>query len=238
VSFDDAVVRAAQVALDMPFNGAVVAYSWPSQGGIQNYGKDEPINFDSVPPFLEFLTMLRTGLDDEARIHILVHSMGNRIVLRGLSEWQIDRGTPPIDNLALLAPDVGLSDFQAWGPRAAACCRRVTLYASIHDAALIASKGLHAEQRAGDAHPPVIVRGIETVDCSAVDATSFLGHGYYSANIDVLADLFMLIKRNRSAAERPHLREKTTSEGSYWKWTSAAPHDLWTLHFDYLASLN
>src|SRR5436190_7891811 len=58
VDFDSAVIRAAQVALDVPFNGAIVAYAWPSQGGVQNYSSDEPINRASVEPFTEFLLAL------------------------------------------------------------------------------------------------------------------------------------------------------------------------------------
>jgi esterase/lipase superfamily enzyme len=237
VKFDDAVARAAQIALDMPFNGAVLAYSWPSQGGVHYYGVDEDLNAASVAPFREFLTQLRAGLPSDARIHILVHSMGNRIVLKALGEdWPSNVSSQPIDQLLLLAPDVGVSDFRRLAPQVAERCRRITLYASLHDAALIASKSLHDEQRAGDAHPPVIVPGVETVDCSAIDITSFLGHGYYSANVDVLADLFEVIKRDRSAEERAHLKSKSTKDGVYWRWEFNAPHDLWTWHFDDLTA--
>lgn len=234
VDFDSSLVRAAQIALDMPFNGAVVAYSWPSQGGVQNYAADEPINQASVVPFQQFLQTLRTGLPDDVKLHILVHSMGNRIVLQGLADLPTTSEKPPVCKLALMAPDVGLSDFQEWAPRVTQQCEHVTLYASIHDAALIASKKLHGEQRAGDAHPPVIIEGIETVDCSAIDISSLMGHSYYAANVDVLADLFMLIKRDQSAEKRAHLKERKTSAGRYWKWTATAPHDLWTWHFDHL----
>lgn len=236
VDFDACLVRTAQIALDMPFNGAVVAYSWPTRGGVRNYSQDEPVNAESAAPFLEFLTDLRGGLPEESKIHIVVHSMGNRIVLKALSQLPPPVGMPPIDNLALFAPDVGLGDFRAWAPAAAAQCRRVTLYSSRHDAALISSKGLHAEQRAGDAHPPIVMAGVQTVDCSAIDATSFLGHGYYSGNVDVLSDLFMTIKRDRDADRRPHLKQKSTRSGHYWRWTATAPHDYWTWNFDEIAA--
>lgn len=232
VDFDSSLARAAQIALDMPFNGAVVAYSWPSQGGVQNYAIDEPINEASVQPFQEFLAKLRDGLSDEVKLHVMVHSMGNRIVLQSLADWPATSKQPPVCKLALLAPDVGLNDFKAWAPKAVKQCQHVTLYASIHDAALIASKSLHGEQRAGDANPPIILAGIETVDCSAIDFTSLMGHSYYAANVDVLADLFMYLKRDKLASQRPHLKEKKTSDGRYWKWTATAPHDLWTWHFD------
>lgn len=232
VDFDSCLVRTAQVALDLPFNGAVVAYSWPTQGGVFNYDADEPVNAKSVEPFREYLTRLRDGLSDDARIHVVVHSMGNRIVLHALSEFPESRVVPPIDNLVLCAPDVGLTDYRRWAPAAAQRCRRVTLYASRGDAALIVSKGKHAEQRAGDAHPPAVIEGVETIDCSGIDAMSFMGHSYYSGNVEVLADLFMVLKRDLPAARRSHLKETKGRSGKYWKWIDSAPHDLWTWHFE------
>lgn len=237
VDFDSSLIRTAQLALDMPFNGAVIAYSWPTQGGVLNYASDEPINAKSVEPFREFLVRLREGLSDDARLHVVVHSMGNRIVLKALSELPATRVVPPIDNLALCAPDVGLSNYRQWAAAATAKCRRVTLYASRSDSALIVSKGKHAEQRAGDAHPPIVIEGIETVDCSGIDATSLLGHSYYSGNVDVLADLFMVLKRDLPAGKRSHLKASSGRGGEYWKWTDSAPNDRWTWHFDDQAAL-
>ena len=233
VDFDSAVMRAAQVCLDVPFNGAVVAYAWPSQGGVRNYRGDEPINRDSVEPFTEFLSTLLDGVSEEARVSILVHSMGNRIVMQGINRLPQERR---LDQVMQCAPDVGLADFEAWAPGVVARSNRVTLYASENDSALIASKSLHAEQRAGDAHPPVLVSGVETIDCSTVDYTSFLGHSYYGANRQVLGDLFLLLKEGRGAAERPHLKLESSRGRDYWVFHGNAPNILVTWHFEEDAS--
>jgi esterase/lipase superfamily enzyme len=229
VDFESAVIRAAQVALDVPFNGAVAAYAWPSQGGSQNYASDEPINQASVEPFTEFLQSLLDGIPPETRVSILVHSMGNRIVMQGINRLAPEAR---LANVILCAPDVGLADFEAWSPGVVARSERVTLYASENDAALIASKSLHAEQRAGDAHPPVLAKGVETIDCSTVDYTSFLGHSYYGANRQVLGDLFLLLKENRPAGERPHLTKETSGGRDYWVFKGNAPNVLVTWHFE------
>jgi esterase/lipase superfamily enzyme len=84
---------------------------------------------------------------------------------------------------------------------------RVTLYANDDDTALTAAMKVHFERRAGDANPPVVVPGIETVDCSRVDF-SILGHDYYGNNADVLADLFSVIKEQKSAGQRPYLSSR------------------------------
>ncbi len=73
VSFEAAVIRLAQLTKEMPFNGAVVAYSWPSQGGVANYPVDGEIVNESVKPFAEILNQLITQLPPETRINIIVH---------------------------------------------------------------------------------------------------------------------------------------------------------------------
>ncbi len=237
VNFDAAVIRTAQIALDMPFNGALVAYCWPSQGGVFNYDDDEPINKASVAPFTEFLTALRAGVPAETRINVVVHSMGNRIVMEALSnltEYQRPdtNDRKPFANVVLCAPDVGHGDFHIWAPGVVRQAERVTLYANSGDTALIASKGLHAEHRAGDSEKLAIADGIETVDCSRIDFT-FMGHSYYGSNTDVLSDLFMLLKEDLPAARRPHLAKLASDDGRpYYQFAESAPAILCTWHFD------
>lgn len=243
VGFDAAVIRTAQLAMDMPFNGAVVAYCWPTQGGVFSYSGDESINKASVGPFCEFLRTIREGVSPETRINIVVHSMGNRIVMESLARLASDsvsaslsrQSKKPFANLALCAPDVGRSDFQTWAPGVVSMCERVTLYASSSDSALIASKGLHAELRAGDAWDPLIAEDVETIDCSRIDL-SFMGHSYYGSNTDVLSDLFMLLKENLPASKRPHLHRLESDTGSfYFQFAESAPaiHCAW--HFEEIA---
>lgn len=218
VGFDAAIIRTAQLGLDLPFNGALCCYSWPSQGGISNYSADERANALSVPPFRDFLAGLIQGVPAETRIHILVHSMGNRLVMQSLRELSETPGPiKPIDNLVLCAPDVGLRDFSEWIPGARQLARRVTLYVGDSDTALIASKALHGEQRVGDALPPVIYPGVETVDCSPVEM-SFMGHSYYGGNVEVLCDLFSLLKEDHPASKRDWLASQETPAGPFWRF--------------------
>lgn len=232
VGFEAALIGTAQFALNMPFNGAVVTYAWPTQGGVFNYDEDEPINHASVIPFMKFLQTLRAGIPEETRITILVHSMGNRIVMDALHRLPPPRGRKPIAQVVLCAPDVGHTDFERWAPGMIAQSERIALYSNASDSALIASKGLHAESRAGDAWEPVLFPGIEVVDCSRVDL-SLMGHSYYGENRDVLSDLFMLIKEQRPAAKRPHLERRENETGAaYWSFQHSAPAIYCTWHFD------
>lgn len=233
VDFESSLVRTTQLALDMPFNGAVIAYSWPTQGGVKNYSADEPINAASVQPFADFLWRLRNGLPADTRVHILVHSMGNRIVLQALNRLpQAPPGRKPFANICLCAPDVGIDDYRVWVPGVVARSERVTLYASTNDTALVASKATHAgQQRAGDAVDPLVMPGVETIDCSTIDF-SFMGHSYYGDNLDVLTDLFNVIKEDQPAASRSHLSERSTDGQTHWVFTQHPVHVLWTWHFE------
>jgi esterase/lipase superfamily enzyme len=236
VSFDAAMSRAAQLGIDLPFNGAVIAYSWPSQGGIRNYSADEQVVAASVEPFVHFLDDLDRALPSSTNLHIVVHSMGNRLVLAGLSRLPERFAHPPrFANLVLAAPDVGVDDFRRLGPQAIRTARRTSLYVCDSDTALIASKGLHNMQRIGDALPPVIVPGIETIDASAIE-TSFMGHSYYGSNRSALSDLFALIKENRPAAERGWLRANSSPEGTWWSVASTPTEVRCVWHFRDLKS--
>ncbi len=220
VDFEAAVIRTAQLGLDLPFNGGLCCYSWPSQGGIKNYGKDETVNAESVEPFRQFLQTVLEGVRPETKIQIVVHSMGNRMVMQTLDELSRQPGlTKSIDNVVLCAPDVGLTDFEAWVPGVRQMARRVTLYAGDSDTALIASKALHKEQRVGDAHPPVVIAGVETIDCSAVEM-SLMGHSYYGGNVEVLCDLFSLLKEDQPASARSWLSPVEKAGQRHWKFTS------------------
>jgi esterase/lipase superfamily enzyme len=228
VNFESALIRTAQIALDMPFNGAVVCYSWPSQGGLLNYRQDEQVNADSVEPFTLFLQQLLADVPAETRVNIVVHSMGNRLVLKGISQLPA-ANKKPIATLALCAPDVGIAHFQELAPAVVAQCERVTLYASASDTALIVSKSKNDEQRAGDSHPPLVVPGIETIDVSAVDF-GFMGHSYYGNNVDVLSDLFRLIKQRRGPETCVYLtRDKNAG---FWYFSDFGDELAWEWHFD------
>ena len=233
VDFDSCLIRTAQLGLDIPFNGALVAYSWPTQGGVMNYESDEPVNAASVAPFTQFLAWMIDNLPEEAKLKILVHSMGNRIVLKGINQLQAappDR--KPIETLCLCAPDVGLSDYRNLIPGVVERCNRVVLYANESDGALKISKSLHLEQRSGDSQLPATMDGVDLIDCSAVDL-SFLGHSYFSGNVSVLADLFCVLKENKSPKQCPHLKRKQTSAGDeYWVFHQHPHRILWSWHFD------
>ena len=61
-SFKDAVQKAARVKLDMPWEGPIVAFSWPSFGDGSNYTGDEAIYQLSLVDFTNTLQVLQVGV--------------------------------------------------------------------------------------------------------------------------------------------------------------------------------
>ncbi|MEZ6130802.1 MAG: alpha/beta fold hydrolase [Planctomycetaceae bacterium] len=85
VSPDDAIARAAQVAEDMPFHGMVITFSWRSHGETQAYRHDETSAERHFWSLAQLLADLRRDNAPDCQIHLLAHSMGNRVALRALN---------------------------------------------------------------------------------------------------------------------------------------------------------
>lgn len=65
-----------------------MAYSWPSQGKVSEYMRDESSVQYTVPHLVTFLKKVIENRGD-ANIHIIGHSMGTRALTNALKE--IDR---------------------------------------------------------------------------------------------------------------------------------------------------
>lgn len=223
VNFPNAVKRAAQIANDLPFNGAVVCYSWPSQGGVEKYLLDGQVAQASVDPMAQFLESVVKSVPPGTKINVVVHSMGNRVVMRAMNRLPDSFAElKPFQNVVLAAPDVGVSEFKDLAPAIIAQSHRVTLYSGSGDVALVASKAVNQERRAGDSREPLIMDGIETIDVSAVD-TSFMSHSYYGSNRAVLSDLFALLKQDTSALNRKWLVTRNHLGDHYWAFEKEPP---------------
>jgi esterase/lipase superfamily enzyme len=202
VTFDDALSTAAQLAYDLHFEGLAALYSWPSEGALARYTVDEGNVRWSRPHFAQFLTVLReqTGAD---AIHLIAHSMGNRLLLDGLEALPAARtGAAPWREVVCAAPDVDAATFKEQVGSLHRKAHRFTLYASSKDKALMVSETVHGYPRAGQSGMGMVLApALDTVDATAVD-TSLLGHSCYAENRSVLSDLFNLIRHGHAPLDR------------------------------------
>lgn len=220
VDFQSAVRRTAQIAIDLPFEGVPICYSWPSQGTLVGYPIDENNAEWTEEHLREFLIELASQSGAKS-INVVAHSMGNRpmtAVMRQIS-WQMNEQDPPLfDRIVLAAPDVDADRFRRdLAPALALVANQVTLYASSNDQALIASKQVHGYPRAGESGQfVVVVPGVETVDVSGIDL-SLLGHSYYGDNESMLRDLYEVVRARLPAPQRALLLTRRQGEMIYWQ---------------------
>jgi esterase/lipase superfamily enzyme len=199
VGFEEGARRAAQIAYDMNFPGAVVLFSWPSSGSFTCYSSDEERAFASADRFAAFLKSLEDG--PWRRVHVMAHSMGNRVMLLGLA----DNARPrlPLGQVVFTAADVYVPLFEDKFPKLQDAGQLpATSYASSRDWPLRLSSMLHRGPRVGlIADAPFVAPMLETVDASSVD-TVFLGHGYFAGERSLITDLRLLLLNNLSPTDR------------------------------------
>ncbi len=213
-----AALRLAQVQHDIRFAGPTVLFSWPSRGKVGAYRDDETASAGSVSAFVLMMRQLlqaRAQADQPGRIHIIAHSMGNRVLLAGLAE--IARDNPPpagaIGHIILAAPDVDHQQFLFDFPQAAPLAQTITLYFCKEDTALRMSQKLNDAVRIGQLLTPV--PPLINVDAAKAN-TSILGHDYFAARSPLLIDLEMALVLGYPPSKRPTLRAAELQGINYW----------------------
>ena len=215
--YEEAVLRAAQLAYDLKYQGPVLVFSWPA--GSIGEGFDEimlkktyqinKINaIGSINPFIEFLQeMQKQGI----KANFMVHSMGHQIVLTALNQigQQLPQLNPQNNNktsankilttsnqliqeLFLLAPDYEANLFQQNLATIKPLANRITLYCSQNDKAIAASKITNNNHRLGEClkinDPNLDVINVTNIDNSLTS----LGHGYFKHK-PLLTDIYLAL---------------------------------------------
>ena len=220
VSFDDAALRTAQLAVDLDVKAVPVFYSWPSQGSLERYPVDAQ-NAEWTEANLRIFLEKFAESSGVNSIVVIAHSMGTRPASRALARILETRPAlaPKFAELVLAAPDIDAEVFvRDILPAYARINKSVTLYASSNDKALQASKKYNGAVRAGDSKPrPRIAAGLEAIDASDID-TDFLGHGYLVESRVLLTDLTLLFTRGLRARDRPGLESVDAGGLTYWRF--------------------
>jgi esterase/lipase superfamily enzyme len=212
-TFEDAILRTAQMAYDLGFGGAPISYSWPSHGELADYPQDETNAQWSIPHLKSFLQDL-AHFSGVKTIHVIAHSMGNRIVSHALQLlYENESKNCRMRHIVLTAPDIDADTFKEMAAAVRSLADRVTIYCSSRDKALAVSKRFHGYPRLGET--PLVIQGIDTIDASEVD-TSFIGHSYYGENRSVLSDIFWLLKSNKSPTDRFGIKVIMQGASSYY----------------------
>jgi esterase/lipase superfamily enzyme len=192
-----------------------VLFSWPSDGAILNYTRDESDLYWSVAPLAETLTDM-IGRFGAGNFDIAAHSLGTRAVFLALVQMANgERGnTPLINQLVLLAPDIDAGVFRQYLPRIRPLARHITVYVSDNDTPLAFSRQLHGYPRLGESGPHLEdLTGVDIIDVSEIPVRYPSGHLYHLYQDIVASDLVQLLDGGKPASQRSNL--KRTSE-NYW----------------------
>jgi esterase/lipase superfamily enzyme len=196
-SFEDAAIRAAQIGVDLQVPGATAFFSWPSRARAGAYPADEASIEASEGALEDFLVTFseRSGAH---RVHVIAHSMGNRGLLRALTNLAASSSALSklrFGQVLLAAPDVDRDLFMRLAHVYRACSERTTLYASSADLAVRLSARFHEAPRAGYFLPYTTVDGIDSIAVPDFDL-DLLGHGYFAKAGALLHDIYDLLRHN------------------------------------------
>jgi esterase/lipase superfamily enzyme len=197
VKFEEAVMRAGQIAYDLKYQGLTIVFSWPAgpEDGLAAtfLNKTYEKNFQSAQTSqTEAVTFLRWLSALKIPIHLAVHSMGHQVITPALDKLSAEAQSPFIDELILNAPDLSVDDFQKFAPSLRKVAKRVTVYCSFNDNAIAASETYNSNRRLGAC---ATADGIDVINVSEVDAPTLglgLGHGYYSSR-PIITDVYQLL---------------------------------------------
>jgi esterase/lipase superfamily enzyme len=199
VKFQEAIFRASQIAYDLKFQGPVILFSWPAgaeSGFINNtlisrtYDTNKRNAKASLPAALDFFDLI-SRLD--MKTYVYIHSMGHQVAIPALVNLAKESDINLlVHELILNAPDFDLRDFENLAPHLLKLAKRITLYCSYNDTAMLASETLNGGTRLGACKA---IDGVDVINVSEIDNPTFgmgLGHGYYSSRA-VLTDVAQLI---------------------------------------------
>ena len=201
VKFEEAMIRAAQIAYDVKFQGSVVVFTWPAGSGdgfldstliTRTYNANAANAASSIPVLAAFLKSLS---ELPVNIHMMVHSMGHQVSLPALAQVADSISHPILGELILNAPDFPVDQFQELAPKIQKIAHRITVYCSYNDNAIAASERYNKGRRMGACER---ADGIDVINVGEIDAPSLgvagLGHGYYASR-PILGDVYQVLLR-------------------------------------------
>lgn len=235
-TFEDALLRAAQLHLDLEFPGRTVAFSWPSLGESLVYEDGDPERARlayhddlkaadaSASALAETIESLAESDGAGRRIHVVAHSLGNRLLLAALKKLSAEGRKGLLDQVVLAAPDVAVTELQECQACLAQLGSRTSVYSSTKDVALYLSSSIHRTidtllgERAGR-----ITRCYPQVDAISADQVNSVfamngGHCYFAEAPQMVQELQFVICQQLPAEERTTLAARSCHVAEERSW--------------------
>jgi len=232
---NEAVLRTAQISYDLEsvLNEAKfqkhfipMTYSWSSKDDFEKYLTDYESAEWSVPHLKEFLLDVYNHANGK-KINVIVHSMGNQVFTKAISELHQENKELKLNQVILAAPDVDAKIFMDnIVPAIGKTSIRTTIYMSDKDKALMASEAIRIqESRIGRGDSDLVkvidtkklqLNKIDLINASDVEFSLWgLNHSYFAEIEIVIRDISKALfgvpleQRNIDTLQPwAHIREK------------------------------
>jgi esterase/lipase superfamily enzyme len=211
-TFAFGVKRAAQLSLDLSFQGVPVLFSFPAAGRLGDYVNDTEAEELAAPALNRLLVALsRADAAGTPAVDVIAHSMGTRLALRAIDE----RDAPSLRYVVLAAPDIDPAAFLQLASKATAHARRLTVYTSKFDVAMSASASLHnGRPRVGEGLSGSVARGLsgtEIVDATE-RATDPYAHSYFAESKVMVEDMRQSLSGKPATERKPLICDPSTPQ--------------------------
>lgn len=204
LGFRRGCLRAALLQSNATLSDRMVWFSWPSDGAIANYTRDESDLYWSVPDIAQAILDLDDATD--APLQVMGHSLGARGLVIALYEVANRRPDARIGKVVLLAPDMDFQIFERMLPRIASISESITVYVADGDRPLALSTQLNGYPRLGESGNDVSrLTGVEVIDVRMLEVEDLTGHLYHIFSPEVGRDLDRLLNEGALAATREGL---------------------------------
>jgi esterase/lipase superfamily enzyme len=216
-SFEEAVLRAAQIGHDLGIGQGIGLFSWPSKGEYLKYSADEASAEVSKYDLADFLEgYVQDG--SNFGINIIAHSMGCRVLLAALEllESRNTNALSQVHQVILAAADVDANIMPRIGRPTIENAERLTSYVSGKDTALRISGWLHSFPRIGKAPPTFVINGMDTIIVNNMDLGAF-SHAYLGSSRVILSDIFSILKNELPPEKRHSLEMVEDGLLPYWR---------------------
>ena len=223
VTFENPILVASELWHFLGYNGAFIAYSWPTKFSMWAYLTDLDSSINSARNLRALILHIAENTTAE-RIHLVGYSMGTRLVARTLTDlgmyaYLADqarvREKLKLGNVLLIGSDVDRNILGGYlQDGSLRIVDSLTLYQSSDDGALRMSRRVFGRERAGqivdglslgprsrkffENHPEL--RIIDVTD--AEGGTSGSGHNYFRSSPWVSSDILMTLLYDLTPGDR------------------------------------
>jgi esterase/lipase superfamily enzyme len=240
--FPSALRKTAFLAHVLDIDSPLLVFDWPGNQGStpRGYMRAQQVAGESGEELARLLELIIREVQPE-RLWLVANSMGGEVVVHAFSRLYelpgLADAETEIEHVVLTAPDVSHEEFgRQFSDEISALTRRLTVYVSSNDRALLMSRVLNRERRLGEstvdtANPDqaeeaalalelaeAVPERVSLVDVTPVNRTRNF-HNFSLETPEFFDDLFLRLRNLDTPHSRKKYRVRTPRGSEYWVLT-------------------